>query len=314
MTESKNKREKHQHNNRAFDGFRSAFDSLEKKLRELRDLHNLQKHQNEKENVRGFSEGGSSVKSSGKGDAEVADIEAQISMIEEQMREIEDAVETMSEELDEVITELGGETNSQKAQKENPGQEYQEQLEQVAQKYRDRGIDCEVEIGEDGAFGIKVKEPGKYQGQDLLEMTENELKEMIDELAEEKAPQEDKEKEKEGEKEEEASASKGKSKTIVVEEKEENKDKKDEHVNNKVMKLLGGDVIPPRDDEDQTKGMLVAQKAIGKKEKNPKEKKSKDKDDDKDEDVAIPSSFDDSGFEDDDLVVNKKGKGKGRVN
>lgn len=129
---------------------------------------------NEKENVRGFDEGGSSVK---EGEVET---ELEIDLQAKKTANLENAMQELQEYLKEI---QAGE------------------MEMLAQQYCTLGIDCSVEESENGGLTVKVAS-GKYQGADLLEMSAKELEKLLEEIEEEK--QEEKpEPEKEEEKQEE---------------------------------------------------------------------------------------------------------------
>ncbi len=249
-----------------FDGIYGAIKSLKTKLEEL------QKWQNEKENNRGFSQGGSSVKSSSKGEMTQEEIDAQIAMIEEEINKFEEQIEDMTKEVDDIVDDLNADIFPEN-KSISPESENHEDLEQVAELFRKRGIDCEVKISKDGKAGIIVKERGDYEGQDLLDMSKDQLNEMIDEITDEKETKVGNEKEE---------------KEVVTESKKEKEDEKNPKIKSpKPFSLLPGDVVEEKgeEDEDKSKGSLIAKKAVEKKDKKkPKEEKSKDE-------VVIPNAF-----------------------
>jgi hypothetical protein len=163
--------------------------------------------QNEKENVRGFDEGGSSI------DEE-----------QEEAQENQPNLQSAIEELQESLLEI-----------------QREEMEMVAQKYRDLGLDCEVEETENG-FGI-VMQSGDHEGQDLLTMSAKNLEKLLKETGKElekskklekAAPEESEERE---EKEEEKEVE------IAPKEDEENKVAKP-------MAMLPGDVVEERSSKE----------------------------------------------------------------
>ena len=158
-----------------FNGNLSAMEALKLKLAELND------RKNEKERVRGFSEGGSSIKV----DEEEKDLAAQIAMIESEMAQLVEENEGVKSELDEVI---GGMQESVAEQQlvQDDGSNGVQQMKEMADKFRAVGIECEVTINGAGKFEINVTTPGKFEGANLLGMSADKLQDVADEALQQK--------------------------------------------------------------------------------------------------------------------------------
>ncbi len=152
------------------DGIFSAIKSLREKLAQL------QRWQNEKEQNRGFSEGGTSQKSP-ENQKEDKDIGDQISFLEEQLTDFERQKSELSDEQDHEI-----QTNENIAEEQNAQSLEINDLEIVAEKYRAWGIDCEVGVLGSGEVKITVKNPGNFEGANLLEMSQDNLEKMVNEI------------------------------------------------------------------------------------------------------------------------------------
>lgn len=264
-------------------GLFAAIKSLEEKLA---DLH---KRQNEREEVRGFSLGGSSIKSTGQENDK--DIAAQIAMIEAQIHEAEEQIENISNEVDEVVDGMENEVvNFKSLDGGNGGQAHD--LEATADFYRGYGIECEVRILENGDGEINVKNPGNYQGKNILDMSKDQLEDMMDEIGEE-----EKDAQKTAEKENQKTVEKAGKSRVLVEDKDEDKNKDKEKKKPKEHSLLPGDIVEERGEQEKGEGRSL----IFEKKKKPKKEDKKEKSDDKkpqaEEDVELPVYFDDSGLE-----------------
>ena len=272
-----------------FTGLGYAIKSLEEKLRDL------QKHQMEKEQVRGFNEGGASI------DKSEQDLTSHIAEIESQLREFENEREELLQQIDQIIVDLSDDIVTEN----EPFAAVSDEYEAIADFYRHWGIDCEVEMLEGGNARIVVNNPGAYEGEDLLTMSQEELEEMLDEIGEEKPQENEKEKGQEGDKEKSA-------KPKIIEDKEDSKEADKKNLKDpKPMALMPGDIIQDREDEnkkDKTKGALVGRKKEGSKKKNKAEESSSKKDEnEQEEDVQIPDYFESEE------ALEKAGLGKKKI-
>lgn len=246
--------------------------------------------QNESENVRGFTQGGSSVKSSGKD--EEKEIAEQIAMIEAELAQVDKEISAIEKEVGKVIDVMQQDIINEKttaAQQPNN----LENLEALAAAYKKFGIDCEVEI-KDGKAGIIVKEEGEFKDQDILKMDEKDLDKMLDEHGKDAEMEEEKEVGKGKEKEQKEDKKSATSNTEKTDEKE--KDKK----GSKHMSLMPGDIVEERDEQKEkpSKPMLISRTKEQKEKKKEPQKEDKKE---KDEEVAIPEHFDDSLLEEMDI-------------
>lgn len=152
------------------DGVSAAIKALKEKLAEL------ERRQNEREQNRGFSEGGASVKSSNKEGAEdAADIANQIAAMEEELEAFEEKAAEIAGQDD--VAEAASEDSAPSENTDTISPTVND-LEAVAEQYRSWGIDCEVE----GDAAIVVKNPGDFQGQNLLEMNSDSLDKMVNDI------------------------------------------------------------------------------------------------------------------------------------
>jgi len=273
-------------------GLYAAVKSLEEKLA---DLH---KRQNERENVRGFSEGGSSIKSSGyENDADIA---AQIAMIEAQIREAEEQINNITQEVEEVVDEMGNDGVDLKLPEGGGNDAQMHDLEEAADFYRGYGIECEVQILENGDGEINVTNPGDYQGKNILAMSPDELTKMLGDIGGEKD---------EPEKTAEKTASKQEKSPdksrVVIEDKDDEKNQEKEKKKPKEHSLLPGDIVEERDDKEKGEGRSL----IFEKKKKPQKEEKKEKTDEKkpvlEEDIELPLHFDDSELKEAGVATTK---------
>lgn len=156
------------------DGILLAIKALKEKLAEL------ERRQNEREENRGFSEGGASVESSDKEGAEdAADITNQIAAMTEELEGFEEQAAEIAVQDDVVKAASEDSAPSENTDSISPTSD---DLEAVAEQYRAWGIDCEVGVSQKGDPAIVVKNPGDFQGQNLLEMTSDNLDKMVSDI------------------------------------------------------------------------------------------------------------------------------------
>jgi hypothetical protein len=249
---------KFSHSKMKFSGNLSAIEALRLKLADLYD------RKNEKERVRGFDDGGTAV------DEEEQDLDAQIAQLENDMSKLEQEREELQAELEGVVDEMQGFSEFQDTQQSaRDAGNVEDEMEKMADKYREYGIDCEVEINGEGRFEINVKTPGKFEGDNLLEMSAEDLMDLVDEIEEQQLAEE-----KMKEAEPEKGADKGRSKERAVANEDESKNKDgDKKKKPKPMELLPGDAVASEDEEEQK--LLIGKKRADDKEKGDEKKKPK---------------------------------------
>lgn len=169
-------------NNRKAAASVSAISALKMKLEELKKRKAQEgeeektDRQNEKENVRGFTDGGASTDK----EKEVEkDLDAQISYIENELSEFEVRMQSAILDLQEVVADM------RKAAVDNEFNiNNQDDMENLADQYRALGVDCEVNLGKNG-YEINVTNDGSFAGENLLEMSARDVAELLDEIEEE---------------------------------------------------------------------------------------------------------------------------------
>jgi hypothetical protein len=212
-----------------FDGKITAIKALKKKLNDV----NQRWHEASR-----FKEG------------DLEAIEQEAEFLKAQIAEFENELHEMHEEIKEVVDEMSEFREMQDMQQETLRDAKiisdAQDMEKVADRYRGYGIDCEVEVGRDGKFEINVKNPGKFEGQNLLEMSAEKLMDLVEDVEKQEVEAEKEQEKSSKTKEKEQGQEKSRSKSSEAEEEvgEEKKRKP------KVGDLLPGDAVEERGSQD----------------------------------------------------------------
>lgn len=157
-------------------GVRVTLKSLEAKLDALN-------RQNEKEEVRGFTDGGAAVD-----DEEAKDLAEQVAMIEQQKKEIQERElkKFIEEGGKEGVVSRGGESSKKEAGDEifqscSSFAETENLAAAVEKKFRALGLKCDISKSK-GVITVTVDMPDRFKGQDPLRMSEKTLLEAKEEL------------------------------------------------------------------------------------------------------------------------------------
>jgi hypothetical protein len=158
-------------------GVRVTLKSLDAKLNALN-------RQNEKEEVRGFTDGGVAID-----DEEAKDLAAQVAMIEQQKKEIRERElkKFVEEGGKEGVVSRGGESSKKGAGDEifqscSSFAETESLAAAVEKKFRALGLKCDISKSKGGVITVTVDMPDRFKGQDPLKMSEDMLIKAKEEL------------------------------------------------------------------------------------------------------------------------------------
>lgn len=213
-----------------FDGKISAIKALKEKLADV----NQRWHEASR-----FKEG------------DIEAIEEEAEFLKAQIAEFESALHGMHEEIQNIVDEMSEFNEMQDMQQESVREAKRaadmQDMEKIANHYREYGIDCEVEIGSDGRFEINVKNDGNFSGQNLLEMSADQLMDLVEEVEKQQV-----EAEKEQEKSGRERDNEKKPKNSEVSEEEEKKERKP-----KKGELLPRDAVEERGEEKKSQPSVL---------------------------------------------------------